>query len=77
MLELIPRIELELVRCDDFVDTGVDMAVKARATGQNGRWNIPPFPAEAIRISNEERGVAALSRRPGSARERIAAMECD
>jgi nitrogen regulatory protein PII len=36
MLEFIPKIELELVRFDDFVDTAVDTTMKARATGKIG-----------------------------------------
>jgi nitrogen regulatory protein P-II 1 len=61
MADPIPKIKLELVLFDHFVDAAVDTIVQAAATGRigDGRFFLSRV-AEAIRIRQEERGVAAL-----------------
>jgi nitrogen regulatory protein P-II 1 len=60
-LDLVPKAKLELVRFDNLVDAAVDTIVKAAATGKIGDGKIfVSRVAEAIRIRNEERGVAVL-----------------
>jgi nitrogen regulatory protein P-II 1 len=61
MADPIPKIKLELVLFGHFVDAAVDTIVQAAATGRigDGRFFLSRV-AEAIRIRQEERGVAAL-----------------
>lgn len=59
--DLLPKIKLELVLDDNRVDAAVDAILKGAATGSIGDGKIFLFKAEqAIRIRNQERGVAAL-----------------
>ena len=60
-VDLIPKIKLEIVLADDMVERAVDAIVNAARTGQIGDGKIFLSKVdEAIRIRNQERGVAAL-----------------
>jgi nitrogen regulatory protein P-II 1 len=57
----MPKVKLELVLDEKIVDAVVDAIVKHAATGKIGDGKIFLYKAEeAIRIRNQERGVAAL-----------------
>ena len=59
--DLMPKIKLELVLDDKLVDTVVDAVIKNANTGKIGDGKIFVYKIdEAIRIRNQERGVAAL-----------------
>jgi nitrogen regulatory protein P-II 1 len=59
--DLMPKVKLELVLDDKIVDSAVDAIVTHAATGKIGDGKIFLYKAEeAIRIRNQERGVAAL-----------------
>ena len=60
-VDLMPKIKLELVLSDELVDRAVQTIISVTRTGRIGDGKI--FPSridDAIRIRNEERGVAAL-----------------
>ena len=60
-IDLLPKIKLEIVLKDDFVEKAVDAITKAATTGKIGDGKIFLFKVEeAIRIRNLERGAAAL-----------------
>ena len=60
-VDLLPKIKLELVVTDKLVDQVVDTITRAAATGKIGDGKIFLFKVEeAVRIRNQERGVAAL-----------------
>lgn len=60
-IDLLPKIKLEIVLKDDFVEKAVDAITKAATTGKIGDGKIFLFKVEeAVRIRNLERGVAAL-----------------
>jgi nitrogen regulatory protein P-II 1 len=59
--DLLPKVKLELVLEDKLVDSVIDAIITTASTGKIGDgkifiWKID----EAIRIRNQERGVAAL-----------------
>jgi nitrogen regulatory protein P-II 1 len=59
--DLMPKVKLELVLDDKVVDAVIDTIVKHAASGKIGDGKIFIYKAEeAIRIRNQERGVAAL-----------------
>jgi len=59
--DLMPKVKLELVLDDKIVDSVVDAIVTHAAIGKIGDGKIFLYKAEeAIRIRNQERGVAAL-----------------
>ena len=59
--DLMPKIKLELVLDDKLVDAVVDAVIKNANTGKIGDGKIFVYKIdEAIRIRNQERGVAAL-----------------
>jgi nitrogen regulatory protein P-II 1 len=59
--DLMPKVKLELVLDDKIVDSVVVAIVTHAATGKIGDGKIFLYKAEeAIRIRNQERGVAAL-----------------
>lgn len=59
--DLLPKIKIELVVQDGVADGAVNAIVKAAATGKIGDGKIFLYKVdEAIRIRNQERGVAAL-----------------
>jgi len=59
--DLMPKVKLELVLDDKIVDSVVAAIVTHAATGKIGDGKIFLYKAEeAIRIRNQERGVAAL-----------------
>ena len=59
--DLMPKVKFELVVDDKLVDTVVDAVVKNANTGKIGDGKIFVYRIdEAIRIRNQERGVAAL-----------------
>ncbi|HET8668101.1 MAG TPA: P-II family nitrogen regulator [Terriglobales bacterium] len=60
-VDLVPKIKLELVLSDNQVDAAVEAIVQTAATGKIGDGKIFLSKIEeAIRIRNQERGVAAL-----------------
>lgn len=59
--DLMPKVKLELVLDDKLVDAVVDAVIKNANTGKIGDGKIFVYKVdEAIRIRNQERGVAAL-----------------
>ena len=59
--DLLPKVKLELVLEDKLVDTVIDAIVKTASTGKIGDGKIFLWKVdEAVRIRNQERGVAAL-----------------
>ena len=60
-VDLLPKIKIEIVIDDKLADSVVDAIVKNAATGKIGDGKIFISKVEeAIRIRNQERGVAAL-----------------
>ena len=60
-VDLLPKIKIEIVMDDKLVDSVVDSILKNAATGKIGDGKIFISKVdEAIRIRNQERGVAAL-----------------
>ncbi len=60
-VDLLPKIKIETVLADDLVDKAVQAIINAARTGKIGDGKIfLSHVDEAIRIRNEERGVAAL-----------------
>lgn len=60
-VDLLPKIKIEIVADDKLVDSIVGAILKTAATGKIGDGKIFIYKIdEAIRIRNQERGVAAL-----------------
>ncbi len=60
-VDLLPKVKLEIVLSDELVDKAVSAILEHARTGKIGDGKIFLFRVEeAIRIRNEERGVAAL-----------------
>jgi nitrogen regulatory protein P-II 1 len=60
-IDLVPKIKIEIVIDDKLVEGVVDAITKSAASGRIGDGKIFLFKIdEAIRIRNQERGVAAL-----------------
>ncbi len=60
-VDLLPKVKLELVVDDKLVEPAIDAIVKSAATGKIGDGKIFLSKVdEAIRIRNQDRGVAAL-----------------
>jgi nitrogen regulatory protein P-II 1 len=60
-VDLLPKIKLEIVLNDELVDKAVQTIIKTAQTGKIGDGKIFLTRVdEAIRIRNEERGVAAI-----------------
>ena len=60
-MDLLPKIKLESVMSDNLVDAAVAAILQTAATGKIGDGKIFLTKVdEAIRIRNQERGVAAL-----------------
>ncbi|MGE5725121.1 MAG: P-II family nitrogen regulator [Acidobacteriota bacterium] len=60
-VDLVPKIKIEMVLSDNLVDAAVDAIIQTAATGKIGDGKIFLSKIEeAIRIRNQERGVAAL-----------------
>ena len=60
-VDLVPKIKLELVLADNLVSAAIDAIVLGAGTGKIGDGKIFISKIdEAIRIRNQERGVAAL-----------------
>ena len=60
-VDLLPKIKIESVMDDNQVDAAVDAILRAAATGKIGDGKIFLSKVDqAIRIRNQERGVAAL-----------------
>ena len=60
-VDLLPKIKIEIVIEEKLVDSVVDAIIKNAATGKIGDGKIFISKVEeAIRIRNQERGVAAL-----------------
>ena len=60
-VDLLPKVKLELVVDDKLVEPAIDAIIKSTATGKIGDGKIFLSKVdEAIRIRNQDRGVAAL-----------------
>lgn len=60
-VNLLPKIKIELVLDDERVDAVVEAILQSAATGHIGDGKIFLFKVEeAIRIRNQDRGVAAI-----------------
>lgn len=60
-VDLLPKIKIEMVLDDAVVERAVDVILKTSSTGKIGDGKIFLSKIdEAIRIRNQERGVAAL-----------------
>jgi len=60
-VDLLPKIKIEMVLDDGAVERAVDTILKTASTGKIGDGKIFISKVdEAIRIRNQERGVAAL-----------------
>ena len=60
-VDLLPKIKVEVVVADNQVDAAVDAILQSASTGKIGDGKIFLSKIdEAIRIRNQERGVAAL-----------------
>ena len=60
-IDLLPKVKLELVLQDKIVDTAIDAILTHAATGRIGDGKIFLYKVdEAIRIRNQERGLAAV-----------------
>ncbi len=61
VVDLLPKVKIEVVVNDDLVATAVDAITQAAATGRIGDGKIFVIPIEdAIRIRTGERGEIAL-----------------
>src|SRR6202167_6354165 len=59
-VDLLPKIKVEVVLEDQFVEKAVDAIVKAAATGRIGDGKIFIYKIDqVVRIRNLDRGVAA------------------
>lgn len=60
-IDLVPKVKIEVVLSDNLVDDVVDAIVRTAASGKIGDGKIfLSRVEEAIRIRNQDRGVAAL-----------------
>ena len=60
-VDLLPKVKIEMVLPDELVDRAVTAIVNTARTGKIGDGKVfLSHIDEAIRIRNEERGVAAL-----------------
>jgi len=60
-VDLLPKIKIEMVLDDNRVDEAVATVLKSAATGRIGDGKIFLYKVEeAIRIRNQDRGIAAL-----------------
>ncbi len=60
-VDLLPKVKIEMVVMDDLVDKAVQAIIEHAKTGKIGDGKIfLSHVDEAIRIRNQERGVAAL-----------------
>ena len=60
-VDLLPKVKVEMVLDDDLVKSAVDAILKTASTGKIGDGKIFLSKVdEAIRIRNQDRGVAAL-----------------
>ncbi|MFB3813230.1 MAG: P-II family nitrogen regulator [Terriglobales bacterium] len=60
-VDLLPKVKIEMVIADDLVDRAVQAIIDNAKTGKIGDGKIfLSHVDEAIRIRNQERGVAAL-----------------
>jgi len=60
-VDLLPKIKIEIVVEDKFVEPAIDAITKSAATGNIGDGKIFIFKVDdVVRIRNRERGTAAL-----------------
>ncbi len=60
-VDLLPKVKIELVVNDDFVDTAIQAIISVARTGKIGDGKIFVSKVDqAIRIRNDERGDTAL-----------------
>jgi len=60
-VDLLPKIKIEVVIPDNLVDAAIDAILQSASTGKIGDGKIFISKVDqAIRIRNQERGVAAL-----------------
>lgn len=62
MVDMIPKVQVNIVLSDDNVDTTIDAICSAAATGSSGDGVIFVLPVDdVVRISTGERGRAAIT----------------
>ena len=62
VVDLLPKVKLELVVMDEMVEKVVDALLEAAHTGRIGDGKVFVLPVEeAVRIRTRERGPAALA----------------
>jgi nitrogen regulatory protein P-II 1 len=62
VVDLIPKVQINIVLSDDNVDTTIDAIRASAATGSSGDGVIFVLPVdEVVRISTGERGRAAIT----------------
>ena len=60
-VDLLPKIKIEIVVEDKFVEPAIDAIAKSASTGSIGDGKIFVYKVDdAIRIRNKDRGLAAL-----------------
>jgi len=60
-MDLIPKIQLNIILSDNNVDKAIEAITKAAHTGKEGDGIIFVYPVEdVVRIRTEERGHAAI-----------------
>ncbi|MGA9040021.1 MAG: P-II family nitrogen regulator [Terriglobales bacterium] len=60
-IDLLPKVKVEIVMGDELVKSAIDAIVSHAATGKIGDGKIFLYKVEeAIRIRNQEHGVAAI-----------------
>lgn len=60
-VDLLPKVKIEVVLDDQLVNSTVNAIINAASTGKIGDGKIFLYKVdEAIRIRNQERGVAAI-----------------
>ncbi len=62
IVDLLPRVQLNIILSDENVDAAVDTIVKTAKTGEKGDGMIFVLPVEnVVRISTSEEGREALT----------------
>ena len=60
-VDLVPKVKIEMVIAENLVDAAIEAIMRSASTGKIGDGKIFLSKVdEAIRIRNQERGVAAL-----------------
>jgi nitrogen regulatory protein P-II 1 len=62
VVDMIPKVQVNIILSDDNVDTTIDAIVSAARTGSEGDGMIFIYPVEdVVRISSGERGRSAIT----------------